>query len=111
MRNNDPESYLKTAAYFDNAGEERFVQGRPALIRGERWSAGLGSIGPNTGSARRLTMRLLLPDDAPGSPGTRLAGSRAFLNSADGMDPGLPDGVLPRSVHGFTAEGRPREWQ
>ena len=33
-RNNDPESYLKTAAYFDSVADERVPAGRPVVLRG-----------------------------------------------------------------------------
>jgi hypothetical protein len=107
-QNNDPESYLKTAAYFDSASEERFPAGRPAVIRG---SAMVGWPGlerveywlrPAAGDP------IPLPDD---SPAWRVARWQPCA-----IDPpptewtGLSDDVLPRDVHGFGADGRPREW-
>ncbi|HEX3314687.1 MAG TPA: molybdopterin-dependent oxidoreductase [Gemmataceae bacterium] len=108
-RNNDPESYLKTAAYFDNAGAERFPAGRPVVIRGramvgwpglervEYWirPAAAGDPAP-------------LPDDSPELNTARW--QPCVVEPAPTEWTNLPDGVLPRSVHGFTAEGRPREW-
>jgi hypothetical protein len=107
-RNNDPESYLKTAAYFDNAREERFAVGRAAVIRGRAMVGWPGLerveywLRPAAADAAPLT------DDAPAWNTARW--QPCAIEPAPTEWTGLPDGVLPRSMHGFTAEGRPREW-
>jgi hypothetical protein len=107
-RNNDPESYLKTAAYFDDPAEERHRAGRPITVTG---SAMVGWPGlerveywlrPATGDP------LQLPDDSPAWNTARWQPCTTLPAPADWQ--GLPDGVLPRDVHGFAANGRPREW-
>jgi DMSO/TMAO reductase YedYZ molybdopterin-dependent catalytic subunit len=107
-RNNDPESYLKTAAYFDNTTDQRFPAGRPVVLRGtamvgwpglervEYWTR------PATGEPVQLA------DDSPAWRAARWQPCR--LDPPPTTWPGLPDGVLPESVHGFGEGGRPREW-
>lgn len=107
-RNNDPESYLKTAAYFDDLREQRIPAGRSAVVRG---SAMVGWPGlqrveywlrPATDGGADL------PEDSPAWAAARWL--PCALEPAPTQWPGLPDGVLPRDVHGFSPEGRPREW-
>lgn len=107
-RDNDPESYLKTAAYFDNPAEERFPVGRPAVVRGSAMVGWPGLerveywIRPAAGEA------IPLPDDSPAWRTARW--QPCTIEPAPTNWSGLPDGVLPRDVHGFNADGRPREW-
>lgn len=108
-RNNDPESYLKTAAYFDDPKAGSFAGGKPVLIRGtavvgwpglervETW------LRPDTGARGKLA------DDDP-------AWAQAAWQPAD-IDPppadwggGLPGGVLPQDVWGFDRSGKPKDW-
>jgi DMSO/TMAO reductase YedYZ molybdopterin-dependent catalytic subunit len=108
LQNNDPESYLKTAAYFDTTKDETFAAGKavvrgtamvgwPGLERVEYW------VRPVAGTGGKLA------DDDPA------------WGTADwqrgGIDPppadwggGLPDGVLPKDVWGLDASGKPKEW-
>jgi DMSO/TMAO reductase YedYZ molybdopterin-dependent catalytic subunit len=107
--NNDPESYLKTAAYFDAPGPQTLAADRKTLIRGtcmvgwpglkrvEYWLR----VDPGTKGK--------LADDDP-------AWAMAVWKEAI-IDPppadwggGLPDGVLPKDVWGFDERGRPKEW-
>lgn len=107
-RNNDPESYLKTAAYFDDLREQRVVAGRPAIVRGTAMVGWPGLqrveywLRPATGGD------LDLPDDSPAWATARW--QPCTLEPAPAEWPGLPENVLPRDVHGFGADGRPREW-
>jgi DMSO/TMAO reductase YedYZ molybdopterin-dependent catalytic subunit len=107
--NNDPDSYLKTAAYFDD-GPQTFRAGDVIEVRGVAmagWS-GLKAVQywlrPDTGTHGRL------PADDPAwttagwkpcriePPPSRWGGS-------------LPEGVLPSDIWGFDREtGKPREW-
>jgi DMSO/TMAO reductase YedYZ molybdopterin-dependent catalytic subunit len=106
--NNDPDSYLKTAAYLD-AGPEVFPAGQPIVITGTAmvgWS-GLKRVEywlrPDAGNHGRLA------DD---DPAWRTARWRRCAIAPPPADWGgsLPEGVLPRDVWGFDASGRPREW-
>ena len=106
--NNDPESYLKTAAYFDNPGEERFALGRPAIIRGRAMVGWPGLERVEYWIRPAVADAAPLADDAPAWNTARW--QPCVLEPAPTEWTGLPDGVLPRSVHGFSAEGRPREW-
>jgi DMSO/TMAO reductase YedYZ molybdopterin-dependent catalytic subunit len=107
-RNNDPESYLKTAAYFDSTAEQRFPAGSPVVIRGTAMVGWPGLerveywIRPATGDP------LQLADDAPAWRTARW--QPCPIEPAPTEWHGLPNGVLPRDVHGFGADGRPREW-
>jgi hypothetical protein len=106
--NNDPDSYLKTAAYLD-AGPEAFKVGDPIVIRGTAmvgWS-GLKRVEywlrPDTGTHGKLA------DDDP-------AWQKAKWEPCvlDGLPTdwsgSLPNGVLPKDVWGFDAAGKPKEW-
>jgi DMSO/TMAO reductase YedYZ molybdopterin-dependent catalytic subunit len=107
--NNDPDSYLKTAAYLDD-GPEAFPGGRPVVITGTAmvgWS-GLKRVEywlrPDTGTHGRL---------ADEDPAWRTA---KWLPCTLTPAPGdwtalLPEGVRPHDVWGFDRRtGRPKEW-
>jgi DMSO/TMAO reductase YedYZ molybdopterin-dependent catalytic subunit len=106
-QNNDPESYLKTAAYFDELKAVTFegkkhlsfrgtyMVGWPGLERVEYW------LRPDAGNQGKL------PLDDP-------AWEKAEWKLAQ-IDPppknwNLPDGLQPRDIWGFTPEGNPKEW-
>jgi len=109
LQNNDPESYLKTAAYFDDAKPATYPVGKPVVVRGtcmvgwpglervEYW------LRPDAGTGGKLA------DDDPAW--ATAAWKPALLDPppAD-WGGGLPDGVLPKDVWGFTKEGKPKEW-
>ncbi len=109
LANNDPESYLKTAAYLDDPEESKHAVGKPVLIRGtamvgwpglERVESWLRPA-PASGEA--------LSDDDPlweraewrpcqiDSPPANLAAE-------------LPEGVNPARIWGFGPDGRPKSW-
>lgn len=108
-RNNDPESYLKTAAYFEDKEPETFAAGEPILIRGTAMVGWPGLerveywLRPDAGADGKLA------DDDP-------AWTKALWKPGS-IDPpptdwggDLPDGVLPKDVWGFTKDGKPKEW-
>jgi DMSO/TMAO reductase YedYZ molybdopterin-dependent catalytic subunit len=106
--NNDPDSYLKTAAYIDHVPGAAKV-GTPIAIRGTAmvgWS-GLKRVEywlrPETG-----THGVLADDD----PAWKKAEWKECVIDPAPTDWGgsLPDGVMPKDVWGFTAEGKPKEW-
>jgi DMSO/TMAO reductase YedYZ molybdopterin-dependent catalytic subunit len=108
-QNNDPDSYLKTAAYLDN-GPETFQAGKPILIQGTAmvgWS-GLERVEywlrPDTGTHGRL---------AADDPAWRTAEWKPCAIDPPPKNWGgsLPDGVLPQAVWGFDpATGQPKQW-
>ena len=66
LQNNDPESYLKTAAYLDDHGAAQ-LSGRQAgrRSRERRWSAGPAWSGSNTGSGPSRALTASIGDDDP----------------------------------------------
>jgi DMSO/TMAO reductase YedYZ molybdopterin-dependent catalytic subunit len=107
--NNDVESYLKTAAYFDN-NPQAFPSGAPVRLAGTAmvgWS-GLRRVEywlrNDTGQHGRLA------DDDPAWRDARWQPCRIEPPPGD-WGGSLPDGVMPRDVWGFDPRtGRPREW-
>lgn len=108
-QNNDPESYLKTAAYFDDLKAETFASGKEVTVRGTAmvgWP-GLARVEywlrPDAGQHAKLA------DDDP-------AWARAKWQPAVIAPPpadwggGLPRGALPAGVWGFGADGKPKQW-
>ncbi|HZW33567.1 MAG TPA: molybdopterin-dependent oxidoreductase [Isosphaeraceae bacterium] len=108
LANNDPESYLKTAAYLGKSPPS-FPAGEPIVIEGTAmvgWS-GLKRVEfwlrPGTGDGR------LAPDDP--------AWKKAVWRPCELMPPPsdweaiLPEGTSPREVWGFNPRtGRPKDW-
>ena len=107
-KNNDPESYLKTAAYFDKGGPAEFRAGRPAVVRGTAmvgWP-GLDRVEAWVRSAPAGDAKLA--DDDPAWAAAEWLPGRIDPPPAD-WD-ALPDGVLPKDVWGFTPTGKPKTW-
>src|SRR6516225_6542014 len=106
--NNDPDSYLKTAAYLDD-GPQVFKAGEPVVVRGTAmvgWS-GLKRVEhwlrPDTGTHGKID------DDDPAWQKARW--EPCVLDPAPTDWGGqLPEGVMPKDVWGFDALGRPKEW-
>lgn len=108
-QNNDPESYLKTAAYFDDESAARFTAEKPVMVRGTCMVGWPGLqrvvywLRPHSGTEGKLA------EDDP-------AWAQAEWKPAM-IDPpptdwggGLPDGVPPQNVWGFDKTGKPMEW-
>lgn len=107
--NNDPESFLKTAAYVDD-GPAMFQARQPIVITGTAMVGlpGLKRIEywlrPDAGTHGRIE------DD---DPAWRAAQWRPCTLQPAPRDWGgsLPEGVMPREVWGFDPQtNRPREW-
>ena len=108
-QNNDPESYLKTAAYFDDLKPESFKAGKPIVMRGTAMVGWPGLerieywLRPDEGAHGKLA------DDDPAwltaawQSGTIEPLPRSWASA-------LPTGVQPKEVWGFTSAGEPREW-
>lgn len=104
---NDPESYLKTAAYFDDTRAAEYAAGRPVTMRGTMM---VGWPGVSRVEYWLRPGRLAqLPDDDPAWATARWQPC-VIDPPPDDWGGGLPDGVLPRDVWGFDERGRPREW-
>jgi DMSO/TMAO reductase YedYZ molybdopterin-dependent catalytic subunit len=109
LANNDPESYLKTAAYLDDpeavtspAGKALVIRGTamvgwPGLERVEYW---LRPVSPPVAELR---------DDDPGWATSRWEPCNLDPPPAD-LAAELPPGVDPARIWGFGPDGRPREW-
>jgi DMSO/TMAO reductase YedYZ molybdopterin-dependent catalytic subunit len=108
-QNNDPESYLKTAAYLDSPAAETFPAGKPVVIRGTALVGWPGLkrveywLRPEAGTHGKLA------DDDPAWQTARWLPCRIEPPPED-WGGGLPDGVLPRDVWGFDEKGKPRQW-
>jgi DMSO/TMAO reductase YedYZ molybdopterin-dependent catalytic subunit len=107
LANNDPESYLKTAAYLDDDAEATYRTGKPIVIRG---TAMVGWPG-----LERVEYWL-----RPGASGDLTDDDPAFAK-ADWrpcvLDPPpadfaseLPRGAEPARIWGFGPGGKPKEW-
>ena len=107
--NNDPDSYLKTAAYLDG-DEQSFKAGERIVIRGTAmvgWS-GLKRVEywlrPDTGKHGELAEDDPLWKTAPWKPAV-IAPPPADWGG------NLPDGVMPSDIWGFDRKtGLPKEW-
>jgi hypothetical protein len=108
-QNNDPESYLKTAAYFDELMAEAFAAGKPVVIRGTAMVGWPGLerieywLRPDAGTAGKLAT-----DDAAWAKASWKPGLLDPPPSEWGGE--LPDGLLPKDVSGFTSDGKSKEW-
>jgi DMSO/TMAO reductase YedYZ molybdopterin-dependent catalytic subunit len=107
-QNNDPDSYLKTAAYLD-FDVRVFKVGEPIEIRGTAmvgWS-GLKRVEywlrPDTGTHGQIA------DD---DPAWQKATWQPCVIEPPPADWGgnLPEGVMPKNVWGFDATGKPKDW-
>jgi DMSO/TMAO reductase YedYZ molybdopterin-dependent catalytic subunit len=108
-QNNDPESYLKTAAYIDNLEPETFRAGGPVTLHGTAMVGWPGLkcveywLRQESGTHGRLD---------PADPAWRNANWRPCLieSPPDSWGGSLPKDVHPSSVWGFGADGRPKQW-
>jgi DMSO/TMAO reductase YedYZ molybdopterin-dependent catalytic subunit len=107
LQNNDPESYLKTAAYLGK-GSPTFKAGEPVVIEGTAmvgWS-GLKRVEywVRPGSVAKL------PED---DPAWKSAVWRPceLMPMPDDWDVILPEGTSPKEVWGFDPRtGKPKDW-
>ena len=110
VANNDPESYLKTAAYFDDADDatlpggqgRRSIRGTamvgwPGLERVEYW------LRPAAGGGGELA------DDDPAWAGARWRPAASTRPRRPGPR-NCPPGSNPARIWGFGPDGRPKEW-
>jgi DMSO/TMAO reductase YedYZ molybdopterin-dependent catalytic subunit len=109
LANNDPESYLKTAAYLDDPASQTFESGRRVVMRG---TAMVGWPG-----LERVEYWLRPTPDpavelAPNDPAWQTAEWRPCAIDPPPSDwrSELPSDVDPRQIWGFGSDGRPKEW-
>src|SRR5206468_11016162 len=106
--NNDPDSYLKTAAYVDD-GPEKIPAGQPVLLTG-KVSSGLSGVKRVEYWVRRVEDKPApLADDAP----ELLRGPwvECELQSQPDWNAILPPGFNPKRLLGFDkATGKPLTW-
>jgi len=107
-KNNDPESSLKTAAYFDSDKDVSIAAdglpvtgtamvGLPGLDRVEYWL--------RRGAADAKDLKIGDPEwnTAQWMPATLEPFPATWKDQ-------LPEGTLPKDIWGFDAQGRPKEW-
>lgn len=100
-QNNDPESYLKTAAYLDDV-PAKIAAGKPLRIGGLAMS-GLSGL-------KRIEYSLLAVDPKPENPKEEWLAAELHDPPADWAD-ALPAGVSPKQVLGFDSKtGQPLQW-
>lgn len=109
LQNNDPDSYLKTAAYLDK-GPATFKAGVPVLIEGTVMSGWSGLkrveywLRPDSGTDAKLA------DDDPAWK-SAVWQPCTLMQPPDDWAGVLPDGTSAREIWGFDpATGRPRDW-
>lgn len=108
-QNNDPESYLKTAAYFDSIQDQTLSAGKQVIIRGTAMVGWPGLerieywLRPVTAESKKVTH-----DDPEWTAGPWKS---AILDPAP-TDWGiaLPEKIHPRDVWGFNPDDKPKEW-
>jgi DMSO/TMAO reductase YedYZ molybdopterin-dependent catalytic subunit len=109
LQNNDPESYLKTAAYLEDPAAQTFPAGEPVVIRGTAMVGWPGLerveywLRPEAGTHGNIN------DDDPAWK-TAEWHACAIDPPPDDWSGALPEGVLPSQIWGFGPDGRPREW-
>jgi DMSO/TMAO reductase YedYZ molybdopterin-dependent catalytic subunit len=109
LANNDPESYLKTAAYLDDLKDATYPADKPVTIRGTAMVGWPGLdrveywLRADTASGEELH------DDDPAWSNAEWHSCRLDPPPAD-LAAELPAGVNPARVWGFGADGRPKEW-
>jgi DMSO/TMAO reductase YedYZ molybdopterin-dependent catalytic subunit len=109
LQNNDPESYLKTAAYIDHPMLQAVSGGKPVLIQGTAivgWP-GLERV--------EYWLRLVPESNEPirdDDPAWKTARWLPCIIDPppDDWGGGLPEGVMPRDVWGFDRHGQPKQW-
>jgi DMSO/TMAO reductase YedYZ molybdopterin-dependent catalytic subunit len=108
-RNNDPESNLKTAAYFDDIEAERFASGQPLVVRGTAMVGWPGLerveywLRPDAGTGGKLS-------DSDPAWGAAVWQTAVIDPPPRDWGGALPGGVLLRDVWGFGPDGKPNQW-
>jgi DMSO/TMAO reductase YedYZ molybdopterin-dependent catalytic subunit len=107
-KNNDPESYLKTAAYFDS-DKDQAVRGATLRVAGTAMVGWPGLERIEYWLRPVATPKKDLPLGDPAWKEGKWAPVILEAFPTDWKDQ-LPDGVLPKDVWGFNEQGKPKEW-
>lgn len=108
-KNNDPESYLKTAAYFEDLAAETLPKNKSIVVRGTAMVGWPGLerveywLRPDAGAGGKIA------DNDPAWKSADWKPAAVDLPPSD-WGGGLPNGVLPSEVWGFNKDGKPRQW-
>jgi DMSO/TMAO reductase YedYZ molybdopterin-dependent catalytic subunit len=105
---NHPESYLKTAAYFEDGSLGPFPAGGPVVIHGTAMVGWPGLERVEYWLRAGVWAGPLAEDDPAWTKAEWKPG--AIDPPPTDWGGGLPKGVLPRDVWGFTPDGKPKEW-
>lgn len=109
LANNDPESYLKTAAYLDDAKAAEVPAGKAVTVRG---TAMVGWPGLERVESWIRAVKEGAEELADDDPAWAKADWRPCRLDPppDNLAAELPAGVEPARIWGFRPDGRPREW-
>jgi DMSO/TMAO reductase YedYZ molybdopterin-dependent catalytic subunit len=110
LANNDPESYLKTAAYIDDDEHEAtFAPLEPAVIRGTAMVGWPGLERVEYWLRPVPDSSVELRDDDPAWENAHWRACALDPPPAD-LASELPPGIDPARIWGFGSDGRPKEW-
>jgi DMSO/TMAO reductase YedYZ molybdopterin-dependent catalytic subunit len=109
LANNDPESYLKTAAYLDDNDESSHPTGKPVVIRGTAMVGWPGLDRVEYWLRPVTEFKTELPDDDPAWTSADWKPCR-MAPPPSNLAAELPADVKPARIWGFSPNGRPREW-
>jgi DMSO/TMAO reductase YedYZ molybdopterin-dependent catalytic subunit len=109
LQNNDPDSYLKTAAYL-HRGPKEFKAGEPVVIEGSAMAGWSGLkrvefwIRPDPGTQGKIA------DDDPAWKSARWQ-SCEVMPPPDDWGTILPEGISAKEIWGFdSSTGKPKDW-
>jgi DMSO/TMAO reductase YedYZ molybdopterin-dependent catalytic subunit len=109
LENNDPESYLKTAAYIDDREASTHRGSKPVVICGTAMVGWPGLERVEYWLRGESGTHGVLADDDPAWQAARWRPCTIEPPPSD-WGGGLPDDVKPSEVWGFGPDGKPREW-
>ncbi len=109
LQNNDPESYLKTAAYLEDDAAQTFPEGKPVVIRGTAMVGWPGLERVEYWLRAEAGTHGVIADDDPAWK-TAEWHPCAIDPPPDDWAGALPEGISPSRIWGFGADGKPREW-
>jgi DMSO/TMAO reductase YedYZ molybdopterin-dependent catalytic subunit len=109
LANNDPESYLKTAAYLDDDKETAYPSAKAVTIRGTAMVGWPGLERVEYWLRPATASKDAIRDDDPSWAKAEWHPCRLDPAPAD-LPAELPPGVNPARIWGFGPDGRPKEW-
>jgi DMSO/TMAO reductase YedYZ molybdopterin-dependent catalytic subunit len=109
LANNDPESYLKTAAYLDDDKEAAYPAGKSVTIRGTAMVGWPGLERVEYWLRPATASKDAIRDDDPAWAIAEWLPCRLDPAPVD-LSAELPPGMNPARIWGFGPDGRPKEW-